>query len=213
MRVLGFPLVTPDALVTRIASDLGALAGMARAAPQQFDRVLELGGELTQIGHRALALGERIDARAEAILDLGQRIDDRAEAILAIGERIDARADSILALGERLDQRAEGLLEVGASMGQLAEQIDARGAEIVERATVVSETGAELVNVIPTLERAIEMTTPLEGAIDRFGRLVDRLPGGAARRRPELGGEIRSPRDPLRDPTDAPPDDLAASQS
>jgi hypothetical protein len=29
------------------------------------------------------------------------------------------------------------------------------------------------------------MATPLEGAIDRFGRLVDRLPGGAARRRPD----------------------------
>jgi hypothetical protein len=36
--------------------------------------------------------------------------------------------------------------------------------------------------MLPTLERAIEMASPLEGAIDRVGRLVDRLPGGAARR-------------------------------
>ncbi len=45
------------------------------------------------------------------------------------------------------------------------------------------ETGSELIAVLPTLERALEMATPLEGAIDRFGRLVDRLPGGTARRR------------------------------
>jgi hypothetical protein len=35
---------------------------------------------------------------------------------------------------------------------------------------------------MPTLERALQMASPLEGAIDRFGRLVDRLPGGAPRR-------------------------------
>jgi ABC-type microcin C transport system permease subunit YejB len=32
------------------------------------------------------------------------------------------------------------------------------------------------------IQRAIEMASPLEGAIDRVGRLVDRLPGGPGRR-------------------------------
>ena len=69
-------------------------------------------------------------------------------------------------------------------------RVDERGAEIVERANRVTETGAELIAVLPTLERAVEMATPLEGAIDRFGRLVDRLPGGtAARRRAEQAAE------------------------
>ncbi len=39
-----------------------------------------------------------------------------------------------------------------------------------------------MIRTLPALERAIEMASPLEGAIDRFGRLVDRLPGGTARR-------------------------------
>jgi hypothetical protein len=59
----------------------------------------------------------------------------------------------------------------------------------VDRANKVTETGAELIAVLPAFERAIEMATPLEGAIDRFGRLVDRLPGGAARRRAEQAAE------------------------
>ncbi|MBV8942247.1 MAG: hypothetical protein JO240_10980, partial [Solirubrobacterales bacterium] len=48
----------------------------------------------------------------------------------------------------------------------------------------LAETGSELIAVLPALERAMEMASPLEGAIDRFGRLVDRLPGGAPRRLP-----------------------------
>jgi hypothetical protein len=68
---------------------------------------------------------------------------------------------------------------------ELGERIDVRGAEIVDRASGVVETATELITVLPTLERALQMATPLEGAIDRFGRLVDRLPGGAARRRTE----------------------------
>jgi hypothetical protein len=91
----------------------------------------------------------------------------------------------VIALGERLDSRVDDLLELGANVQELGARIDDRGAELVDRANRVSETGAELIAVLPALERAIEMATPLEGAIDRFGRLVDRLPGGATRRRAE----------------------------
>jgi hypothetical protein len=86
-------------------------------------------------------------------------------------------------LGERLDARAAELIELGDGIRELGGDIDARGAEIVDRAGQVVETGSELIAVLPAFERALEMATPLEGAIDRFGRLVDRLPGGAQRRR------------------------------
>ena len=191
MRVLGLPVVTPDALLQRFASDLGSVARLARAAPQQLDRVLQLGEEMVAIGHR--------------VLDLGERIDQRAEAILAIGERIDQRAEAMLTLGGRLDDAAQGLLELGGSMRDMAERIDSRGAEIVERAGAVAQTGGELIGVIPTLERAMEMATPLEGAIDRFGRLVDRLPGGGSRRRAEAeatASEVTSRRDRSTDRTE-----------
>ncbi|MFL5830610.1 MAG: hypothetical protein ACJ76X_11890 [Solirubrobacteraceae bacterium] len=171
MRVLGIPIESPQATVNRLLTDLGAVARLARAAPRQLDRVLELGEEIAQIGHEVLAIAERLDRRAGAIMALGERLDRRAEAIML--------------LGERLDSRAAELIEMGDGIQELGNRIDERGGEIVDRAALVVETGSELIAVLPAFERALEMATPLEGAIDRFGRLVDRLPGGAQRRRGE----------------------------
>jgi len=138
-------------------SDLAAVARLARLAPAQFDRLLELGEEMAAIGR----------------------------SVLEIAERLDERADAIMVLGERLDARADELVRMGTQMREVGLRIDTRGGEIVDSANRVVETGSELITVLPAFERALEMATPLEGAIDRFGRLVDRLPGGAQRRRPE----------------------------
>ena len=127
---------------------------MARTAPAQLQRVIELGEEMADIGHGVLEIAERLDKRAEAALDLG----------------------------ERLDARASELLKLGRRMEKLGKRVDKRGEEITKSAARVTETGTELIAMMPTLQRAIEMASPLEGAIDRFGRLVDRLPGGQARR-------------------------------
>lgn len=158
MRLLGLPIESPQTIITRAVSDLGAIARLARAAPAKLDRMLELGEEIAGIGHQLLAIAERLDRRAEAIM----------------------------VLGERLDVRAVELIDLGEDMRDLGERVDSRGAEIVDGATRVADTGGELIGVLPALERALEMATPLEGAIDRFGRLVDRLPGGQ-RRRPAVG--------------------------
>ncbi len=148
-------------MVNRLVSDLSAVARAARTAPLQLRQILELGEEIATIGRTVLAVAERLDRRAEAIMQLG----------------------------ERLDQRAAELLELGREMGELGHRIDVRGAEIVDGASRVANTGNELITVLPAFERALEMASPLEGAIDRFGRLVDRLPGGTARRRPGQPGE------------------------
>jgi hypothetical protein len=161
VRVLGVPIETPQSVVNRVVNDLAATARLARSAPARLDRMLELGEEMVSIARNVLAIAERLDARAEAVI----------------------------ALGERLDSRVDELLELGANVQDLGGRIDERGAELVDRANRVTETGAELITVLPALERAIEMATPLEGAIDRFGRLVDRLPGGTARRRVEQAAE------------------------
>jgi uncharacterized protein (DUF3084 family) len=161
VRVLGIPLESPQSIAARVVSDVAAIARLARSAPARLDRMLELGEEMVAI----------------------------ARSVLEIAERLDDRADAVIALGERFDRRAADLLELGASIQKLGERVDERGAEIVDRANRVTETGAELIAVLPAFERAVEMATPLEGAIDRFGRLVDRLPGGAARRRVEQAAE------------------------
>jgi len=177
VRVLGIPIVSPPTLVNRVVSDVAGAARLARTAPAQLERVLELGEEMAAIGRQ----------------------------ILEIAERLDRRADAIMALGERLDRRAEEVLELGASVAATGEQINVRGAEIVEGAAQIVETGAELVAVMPTLERAVEMTTPLEGAIDRFGRLVDRLPGGSTRRQSELPGRLTADPGGQTPPTESEP--------
>lgn len=123
-------------------------------------------------------LARSAPAQLDRLLAIGEEIAEIGRAVLEIAERLDKRADAILSLGQRLDARASELLDLG-------QRVDARGAEIVQGANRVAETGSELITVLPALERAIEMATPLEGAIDRFGRLVDMLPGGAARRRAE----------------------------
>jgi hypothetical protein len=171
VRLLGLPIESPQTVANRIASDIGSIARLARSAPAQLDRMLELGEEIAAIGRGLLEIAERLDRRAEAVM----------------------------ILGERLDQRAAELLDLGGHMQVLGEQVDARGAEIVDRAGRVVDTGNNLIAVLPTLERALEMATPLEGAIDRFGRFVDRLPGGQ-RPRP---GTATSDAD-LAAPADAP---------
>jgi hypothetical protein len=146
------------------ASDLAALERLVRTAPGQFDRALKLAEELVEIGRRVLTIAERLDRRAAAITELG----------------------------ERLDARATQLLDLGAEMRELGGRIDVRGAEIVDRASLVVESAGELIAVLPTLERALELATPLEGAIDRFGRLVDRFPGAGSgtRRRPPAEDQL-----------------------
>jgi hypothetical protein len=138
-------------------SDLAALERLVRSLPAQIERGLVLG---------------------EQLVDIGQRV-------LVIAERLDRRATSIDELGERLDAHAVQLLTLGEGMGELGGQIDATGAEIVTQAAHLVSSASELITLLPTLERAIELASPLEGAIDRFGRIVDRFPG---RRPPEPPG-------------------------
>ncbi|MBV9311828.1 MAG: hypothetical protein JOZ73_13435 [Solirubrobacterales bacterium] len=169
MRVLGLPIETPQSVINRILGDVGAIARAARTAPAQLDRMLALGEEIVAIGRGVLEIAERLDRRAEAIMTLGEQLDDRAQELLEVG-------GAMRDLGGQIEERGTELVDRGADI------ID-RGGEIADRATRVVETGNELIAVLPALERALEMATPLEGAIDRFGRLVDRLPGGGPVRR------------------------------
>jgi len=184
LRLLGLPIDSPQAIVNRVLSDLGAIARAAREAPAQLDRMLELGEEITAIGRSVLEIAERLDDRAGAILDLGAQLDDRAGAILDLGAQLDRRAGTIIDLGAQLEDRSSELIDLGTRMHDLGDRVDATGTEVASQAGSVVETATELIAVLPTLERALQMATPLEGAIDRFGRLVDRLPGG---RRPDPG--------------------------
>ena len=106
-------------------------------------------------------------------------------------ERVEAglneRADKIIAMGEQIDRRAEALLELGEKLVELGGRTDAilaQGERIEAAAREVADRGAELTAALPVMQRAIEMAEPLEGVVERLGRVADRLPGGARGRAP-----------------------------
>ena len=108
---------------------------------------------------------DRLDRRAEAV-------QDQIERMLVIAEDIAALGHSVVDIGQSLDRQASGLLALG-------ERVSEQGDVIADRAREVADRGGELVAMLPTLERAIAFAQPLEGTVERLGRMVDRLPGGA----------------------------------
>jgi DNA repair ATPase RecN len=93
---------------------------------------------------------EHIEVQASTAIDVARDINQTAATAMAVAEQVDVRLLAVLALGERIEVRAQQ----------------------------VAEVGTQVVAALPTLERAVLMATPLEGAVERVGRLVDRLPGG-----------------------------------
>jgi len=149
------PVLLPPMLVLRALDDLHTLAVTARAAVEVGERVVEL-------GERIVTMGERLDARGEAILGVGAQLERRAEAILDLGARLDASGAAMHGLGERMQAQGEVLEAVARD---------------------VATRGAEVAAALPLLERAVALGEPLEGTVERLGRIVDRLPGGAQARR------------------------------
>ncbi|MDX6586259.1 MAG: hypothetical protein QOI31_732 [Solirubrobacterales bacterium] len=153
------PLLAPFEITVglgqRVMRDLDAMSEVARSVP------------------RVITLLESLDKRAGQVLELGERIDARAESMLELGQNLDRRAEAILTLGGRIDERAEELGAIGSQMLTEAQLVQQRAAEVVAGAN-------EMIAVLPTVRRAIEIGEPLEGAIERFARVVDRLPGASA---------------------------------
>jgi hypothetical protein len=117
-----------------------------------------------------VSLGERIEGQAVQLIDLGTTVSGQATQIIDIGGRVSGQADQLNDLGTRMETLGREVLD--------------QGALIEQRAVQVANRAGELVEALPTIEQAVTMVSPLEGAVERFGRAVDRLPGG----RPRLGG-------------------------
>ena len=179
--MLGVSLAALRALAVGTMSELVAFDNLVRSLPGQLERGLAIGEEIVEIGRRMLVLAERLDERGYTITELG----------------------------ERLDARALQLIEMGQNMHEVGIRIDATGAQIVDRAGHVVATAGELIAILPTVERALDLASPLEGAIDRFGRIVDRFPGATSRRQPRsavntAAVDVVAPVD-LAAPIDTPP--------
>lgn len=120
-------------------------------------------GDLARIAREVPSQLDDVQRRLDRALEVAETIDRRMERVLEIGERIDARADAVLELGEQL-------LEVGTLANE-------RAVLMTEAAREVAVRGAEVAAALPTMERAVAIAQPLEGTVERLGRIVDRLPG------------------------------------
>jgi small-conductance mechanosensitive channel len=146
---------------------VASLADFVRLPPLALLRAFDDLHTLAQVGSELTRRMDELESRADDAVELLERLDSRADEILALGASIDARGQSIVELGEQLNT--------------LGTEVHAQGVLIEQRAAEVAERGAELVATLPTLEAAVNLVTPLEGAVERLGRMVDRLPGGARR--------------------------------
>ena len=169
-------LLIPPRLIMRAADDLHRLVDLGERAMSQLER-------LEQRADRILALGESIEGQANQILGMGDRIGGQAEQILGMGDKIGGQADQIIGLGDRIDVRGAEITELGARLETLGREMLSQGVVISQRADAVATRAADLVDALPTIEQAVTMVSPLEGAVERLGRTIDRLPGGRTRRR------------------------------
>ena len=146
---------------------MASLVDLVRLPPLALLRALDDLHTLATVGTELMARLDELEARADSAVELLERLDARAEEIMTLGGSIDARGEAIVQLGEQLHA--------------LGSQIHEQGIVIEQRAAEVATRGGELVATLPTLEAAVALVTPLEGTVERLGRMIDRLPGGARR--------------------------------
>jgi hypothetical protein len=153
---------------------VASLADLVRLPPLALLRALDDLHTLAQVGAELMKRLDELEDRAEAVQ---AGLDDA----LAVGHSIDDMGRRALELLERLDARGASIVELGARLQEQGVEIQEQGVLIEQRAQEVASRGAELVATLPTLEAAVALVAPLEGAVERLGRMVDRLPGGARR--------------------------------
>lgn len=147
----------PPKLLLRALDDLHRIAVVAEDVNRRV-------GRLEAMLDESLTLGRDLETMGSEVLTLFRRLDRRAVALLKLGEQMEAHASSVLHLGERIDERGHQIVAEGKAL-----QVSARE---------VTESAAHVLEALPLLERAISLTEPLEGAVERLGRVADRLPGG-----------------------------------
>ena len=164
-------LALPPRLIARALDDLHAIAEAARRLPsieatltEQFEVLNRQADELIRIGTEVIAMGREANAGLSEGVAVGRRLHERGEALLDAGERVLQQGKDVEARAARLDERADEML--------------AQSERVIDAAREVAERGAEVAAALPTLQQIAATTEPLQPAIERFSRMVDRLPGG-----------------------------------
>ena len=124
--------------------------------------------------HTIAQAAGQVAVTLQALERRASRLEDQLDSAISVGRSIDAQSRAALGTVTQVDER---LLEA------------LRASETIsERALQIAAQATELAAALPLLQRAIEMAEPLAGAVERLGRVVDRLPGAPARPRPRARG-------------------------
>jgi predicted nuclease with TOPRIM domain len=168
------PLLLPPRLLLRALDDLHTIARAAallgdveQRLDERMREVIALGERIEEVVGDGLEMAERIRAAGERIAELAEGVDRRLDEVLDMGERV-------VGLGDRVDGHVDGLDRLASAMLEQGRRVEAAGRD-------VAVSGRQIADALPLLERAGTMAEPLEGAVERLGRVVDRLPGGRVR--------------------------------
>jgi hypothetical protein len=144
------------------------LVGPLTLPPRLLVRALDDLHTMAVVVRDVAARLETLQERADSAVALLARIESVGEQALAMGQRVETQAEDLLKLGEQFDRLGVAVLEQGRVLERTARDLAKRGVAVTD--------------ALPTLERAVEIVEPLEGAVERLGRIADLLPGGGARR-------------------------------
>ena len=110
------------------------------------------------------AAARELPARMQELDERAARMQDQFDRALALGETIAANTAAMVEMAQRVESRGESMIDLGERMITLGDQVMAQS---------------------ETIARSLAIATPLEGTVERLGRVLDRLPGG----RPRSAGE------------------------
>ena len=118
----------------------------------------------------------------------------RAVSLAALIDRVGSTLDDVAELRRAAEIIAASLSELGASAagidrnaGKIADEIAglSTSAKGIDTHAEKLATGIdELMVILPTLQRLTEIVDPLDNAVVRLGRFVDRIPGAGRRKAP-----------------------------
>jgi hypothetical protein len=113
------------------------------------------------------------DVEARLTLKIDELETRSAEVLEAVSQAEATLGDGI-AIGRELDERAAAIME--------------QTERVIAAAYGVSQSAGDVAAVLPSLEASAAAATilaqtaePLQGLVERLGRITDRLPGGARR--------------------------------
>jgi len=123
----------------------------------------------------ALAEAARSLPDVEARLTLKiDELETRSAEVLEAVSQAEATLGDGIAIGRELDERAAAIME--------------QTERVIAAAYGVSQSAGDVAAVLPSLEASAAAATilaqtaePLQGLVERLGRITDRLPGGARR--------------------------------